>query len=155
MRVVLQKVTSATVTLSNGEDRSIGLGLVLLLAVTHDDTTADIDWLVRKILNMRIFGDDQSFSEQCVQDIRGEILVVSQFTLYGDIRKGNRPSWTRSAPPEIAKPLYQKFTEQIRESGLTVMTGEFGDRMNVSLVNEGPVTLLLDSRYRSRKSEPF
>lgn len=155
MRAVIQRVSRGQVTLSHGEQRSIGSGLVLLVAITHNDDEGALDWIVRKVLQMRIFDDDDNSLNRSLLETGGEILLVSQFTLYGDTRKGNRPSFTRSAPPEVAIPLYEQLIQEFRAAGVSVQTGEFGDRMQVEIVGEGPVTLLLDSDHRSRHGDPF
>lgn len=146
MRVVVQRVTSSQVAV-NGQIVGIGRGLNLLVGIANTDTEAELDWMTRKCLELRLFpseqGDDARW-EKSVQDIGGELLVISQFTLYGDCRKGRRPSFDRSAAPEIAKDLYHHFVAKLRQSGLRVETGEFGTMMQVSIENDGPVTLLLE-----------
>jgi len=149
MRVILQRVSSASVTIDGIEKSRIGWGLLLLLGIEHDDTEADIAWLCKKITALRIFSDEAGLMNLSVQDIAGEILVISQFTLYASTKKGNRPSFIRAARPETAIPLYEKFVQALaQESGLPVFTGEFGADMKVSLVNDGPVTIWVDSRGR-------
>ena len=149
MRVILQRVSSASVTIDGIEKSRIGWGLLLLLGIEHDDTEADIAWLCKKITALRIFSDEAGLMNLSVQDIAGEILVISQFTLYASTKKGNRPSFIRAARPETAIPLYEKFVQALaQESGLPVFTGEFGADMKVSLVNDGPVTIWMDSRGR-------
>lgn len=146
MKAVLQRVSRASVTINRGETRSIGPGLVILLGMGPEDSHADRDYLVRKISNMRIFSDDQGKMNLSLKDRGGEALVVSQFTLYADTRKGNRPSFNGSAPPEKAIPLYESFVDALSvELGRPVATGEFGASMEVDLVNDGPVTIILDS----------
>lgn len=146
MKVVLQRVSRASVTVQ-GETRSIGRGLLVLLGIGPLDGSKDRDYLVRKITQMRIFPDSQGKMNLSVQDINGQVLVVSQFTLYGETKKGNRPSFNGSAPPEIAIPLYEQFVEKMEEVlGKPVPTGEFGAYMEVTLVNDGPVTITMDSR---------
>lgn len=134
----------------NGSVRAvIGRGLLVLLGIEEGDTDEDIAWLSGKIVRLRIFGDDAGAMNRSVQDIRGEMLVVSQFTLFASTRKGNRPSYSRSAKPEISEPLYDRFVTQIsRDLGKPVQTGEFGAQMEVSLTNDGPVTILMDSKAR-------
>jgi D-aminoacyl-tRNA deacylase len=146
MRVLIQRVSQASVTVQERRVGEIGAGLLVLLGISHDDRQEDIDWLVRKITQLRIFSDSEGKMNLSVEDIRGGILVVSQFTLYADSKKGNRPSYVRSAPPAVSIPLYEQFllTLRGRLQG-PVEAGVFGAMMEVSLVNDGPVTLLLDS----------
>ncbi|MFN0036163.1 MAG: D-aminoacyl-tRNA deacylase [Saprospiraceae bacterium] len=149
MRSVIQRVSQASVSIEGIEKSRIGLGLLILLGIEHDDTDDDIHWLCKKIAALRIFSDEAGLMNLSVQDIGGEIIVVSQFTLFASTKKGNRPSFIRSARPEIAIPLYEKFVETLRqESSLAVLTGEFGADMKVSLLNDGPVTILMDSKNR-------
>ncbi len=155
MRAVVQRVSRAEVRLSSGERRAIGTGVLVLLAVTHADTQAEGGWLAGKIADLRIFDDADGVMNRSLLDSGGEALVISQFTLYGDTRRGNRPSYVRSAPPEIAVPLYERFMADLRQLGIAVASGEFGDMMEVELVNSGPVTLLLDSDHRGRGGDPF
>ena len=147
MRAVLQCVSSCTVQVKNQSIGSIEKGLCILLAITNEDTQQDIEWLVHKITNLRIFGDESGKMNLSVQDIAGDILVISQFTLYANSKKGNRPSYTRSARPELAIPLYESFLTHLKKvfTG-NIATGSFGAMMSVSLVNEGPVTIILDSK---------
>ena len=147
MRVVIQRVESSQVTVNGEVVGKIGRGLNLLVGIADSDTEAELEWMVRKCLDLRLFPDTDTSNdrwEKSVQEIRGELLVVSQFTLYGDCRKGRRPSFTRSAAPESAKQLYEQFVDKLRQSGLQVETGEFGAKMQVSIENDGPVTLLLE-----------
>jgi D-tyrosyl-tRNA(Tyr) deacylase len=147
MRVVIQRVKSSQVEVAGVVIGKIGLGLNLLVGIADSDTEAELDWMARKCLDLRLFPDTDSSNdrwEKSVQEIRGELLVISQFTLYGDCRKGRRPSFTRSAAPESAKQLYEQFVDKLRQSGLRVETGEFGAMMQVSIENDGPVTLLLE-----------
>lgn len=147
MRAVVQRVSRCSVTVDSRIVGSIDSGLLVLLGVSTKDTQKDLDYIVDKVLNMRIFGDDNGKMNLTVQDISGDILVVSQFTLYGDVRKGRRPSFSASAPADVAKNLYEKFVETVRQlytSG-TVATGIFQADMDVELLNDGPVTILLDS----------
>ncbi|MCK5554093.1 MAG: D-tyrosyl-tRNA(Tyr) deacylase [Deltaproteobacteria bacterium] len=145
MRAVVQRVKSATVSV--GEDRiaSIGRGLVVFLGVGKEDDTGDVEYLVGKIPHLRIFQDEGEKFNRSLLDVGGEILVVSQFTLFGDCRKGRRPSFTDAASPECARNLYDHFVSRLREEGLRVQAGRFQAMMMVGVVNEGPVTLLLDS----------
>ncbi|MGA8762070.1 MAG: D-aminoacyl-tRNA deacylase [Candidatus Sulfotelmatobacter sp.] len=145
MRAVVQRVSRAKVTLSGEIAGEIGLGLLVLLGVGQDDTEADATYLAGKISGLRIFEDEQGKMNRSVQDAGGDILAVSQFTLYGDARRGKRPSFDASAAPEKARELYEFFVEQIRAAGLRCETGRFQEKMQVELVNEGPVTILLDS----------
>jgi D-aminoacyl-tRNA deacylase len=146
MRAVVQRVTRARVTVADQIIGEIGNGLVVLLGIAHDDTKADADYLVSKIIALRIFDDAEGRMNVSVKDIDGGLLVVSQFTLYGDVRRGLRPSWSDAAPPEIAEPLYDYFVESSRKLLSQVETGSFRKMMRVELVNDGPVTILLDSR---------
>lgn len=152
MRVVIQRVKSSQVTVNSEVVGKIGRGLNLLVGIANTDTEAELDWMARKCLELRLFpGDNASAArwEKSVQEIGGELLVVSQFTLYGDCHKGRRPSFTRSAVPELAQQLYELFVEKLRQSGLRVETGKFGAMMQVSIENDGPVTLLLEREKES------
>jgi len=147
MRAVLQRVSSASVTIDGIEKSRIGWGLLILLGIEHEDSANDIDWLCRKIAAMRIFPDEAGLMNRSVQDIEGELLVVSQFTLHASTKKGNRPSFIRAARPETAIPMYEQFVQTLQAvSSRPVQTGEFGADMKVSLLNDGPVTILLDSK---------
>ncbi len=149
MRTVIQRVTHASVTISGTLKSSIGPGLLLLLGVEEDDTEADIDWLVRKVAALRIFDDENGVMNRSVTDISGEILVVSQFTLYASTKKGNRPSWLRAARHEISIPLYEQFCAKLSAAiGKPVGTGEFGADMQVELLNDGPVTICIDTKNK-------
>lgn len=149
MRVVIQRVSSASVAIEGCEKSRIGRGLLILLGIEHDDNEADIEWLCKKTAALRIFSDEAGLMNLSVQDIAGEMLVISQFTLHASTKKGNRPSFIRAARPETAIPLYEKFVQMLaQESGRPVLTGEFGADMQVSLVNDGPVTILMDSRAK-------
>jgi D-tyrosyl-tRNA(Tyr) deacylase len=145
MRAVVQRVSSAQVTVNGEVTGRISRGIVVLLAVGNDDTEADADYLTDKIVGLRIFEDDNGKMNLAVSDIRGEIMVVSQFTLYGDVRRGKRPSFDAAASPQRARALYEYFVERIRATGLVCQTGRFQETMQVELVNDGPVTILLDS----------
>lgn len=145
MRAVLQRVTEARVKVDGDTVGEIGSGLMVLLGIHKTDTAEQSKWLAEKVLGLRIFRDDQDRMNRSVLDTSGSLLVVSQFTLYGDCRKGRRPSFIDSAPPEIAIPLYEKFIEAIRAQGAPVETGRFGAMMQVELVNDGPVTLIVDT----------
>lgn len=144
MRAVIQRVKEAEVKISSKIVGKIGKGLLVLLAVHADDTEDKIEKMATKIINLRIFGDKDDKMNLSVRDVGGEILIVSQFTLYGDISKGNRPSFIESARPDKAVPYYEKFVEKIEGSGLKTETGEFGAMMEVSLINDGPVTVIID-----------
>lgn len=146
MRAVVQRVSEAYVQLGGQETGRIGRGVLILLGVGQGDELEDVRYLADKIVHLRIFPDAQDKMSLSVQDVGGGVLVVSQFTLYGDCRKGRRPSYTGAAPPERAEELYEAFVEQVRTYSLPVATGRFQEMMMVHLVNDGPVTLLLDSR---------
>ncbi|WCK53605.1 D-aminoacyl-tRNA deacylase [Aneurinibacillus sp. Ricciae_BoGa-3] len=146
MRIVVQRSKQAKVTVEGQVTGHIEAGLVLLVGITHTDREEDIAYGVEKVANLRIFEDEQGKMNRSVLDVGGEILSVSQFTLYGDTRKGRRPSFIEAARPEYAKPLYERFNEKLRSAGLRVETGVFGAMMEVSLVNDGPVTLIVESR---------
>ena len=146
MRAVVQRVSRAQVTVNGEIVGKIGLGLLVLLGVGRDDGEADATYLAEKIAGLRVFEDAEGKMNRSVQDVGGSVLAVSQFTLYGDVRRGKRPSFDAAAPPEKARQLYEFFVEQIRAAGLPCETGRFQEMMKVDLVNEGPVTILLDSR---------
>ena len=147
MIAVIQRVSSAEVKIENNVSGKIGAGLLILLGIEDADNEDDISWLSRKIINLRIFNDDNGQMNTSLMDVDGEVLVVSQFTLHASTKKGNRPSYIKAAKPEIAIPLYEAFIEQISaDSGKSVQTGEFGAMMNVSLTNDGPVTIIIDTR---------
>ena len=147
MRVIVQRVKSSQVTVNGNIIGKIGQGLNLLVGIASTDTETELDWMARKCLELRLFPADANHSgrwEKSVQEIGGELLVISQFTLYGDCRKGRRPSFDKSAAPDSAKDLYNRFITKLRQSGLRIETGEFGAMMQVSIENDGPVTLLLE-----------
>lgn len=144
MRVVLQRVTSARVRVDHRVTGEIGRGLLLLAGFTAGDANETVDWMADKIATLRIFGDDAGKMNLALRDVGGAVLVVSQFTLYGDAAKGRRPSFVDAAPPAVAVPLYERFVEAFRVRGHPVATGEFGAMMSVELVNDGPVTLILE-----------
>jgi len=149
MRVVIQRVSRASVAIAGSISGQIGRGLLILVGIEHEDGEEDASWLARKIVRQRIFEDDEGLMNRTVQDIGGGILAVSQFTLHASTKKGNRPSFTRSAKPEVSKPLYESFVRHLEsELGKTVATGEFGAMMEVALLNDGPVTILMDSKVR-------
>jgi len=145
MRIVVQRVRRATVTIEGVVHGAIAQGIVILLGIRHGDTGTDLQWLAEKAVNLRIFDDLQGKMNRSLADIDGEMLIVSQFTLYGDCRKGRRPGFSAAAPPEIAEPLYRQFIEEVQKMGIRVATGIFQAAMEVDLINDGPVTLLLDS----------
>lgn len=145
MRVVLQRAKTASVTIGNETIGKINDGVVLLVGITHDDNEEDARYLANKIAHLRIFEDENGKLNHSLLEYTGEVLSVSQFTLYGDCRKGRRPSFTEAAKPEQARQLYDRFNELLREKGLTVETGQFGAMMKVSLTNDGPVTFILES----------
>jgi len=146
MRAVVQRVTRARVTVDEQVVGKIGKGLLVLLGVADDDTKADADYLAAKIASLRIFDDHEGKMNLSLKETNGGLLVVSQFTLYGDVRRGLRPSWSDAAPPEVAEPLYEYFLESSRKLIGRVETGSFRKMMQVELTNDGPVTILLDSR---------
>lgn len=148
MRVVLQRVSHASVTVEEKVIGKIQRGFLLLVGVTHDDAMEDMEYLVRKIVQMRIFEDEEGKLNRSIQDIGGEILSVSQFTLYADTKKGNRPSFSKAAPGDVAIEMFDQFNGLLRETGISVETGQFGADMKVELLNDGPVTILLDSKTR-------
>ena len=149
MRAVIQRVSETSVTIKNEITSKIGNGLLILLGIEDADTQEDIDWLCGKIIRLRIFGDDNGVMNLSVQDVDGEILVVSQFTLHASTKKGNRPSYIKAAKPEFAIPIYEKFVKKLEaETGKPVKTGEFGAMMEIGLVNDGPVTIIIDSKNR-------
>ena len=145
MRAVVQRVSRAQVTVDGEVAGRIGPGLLVLLGIAKTDTEADADYISAKILGLRIFEDQAGKMNLSLAGIRGAVLAVSQFTLYGDVRRGRRPSFDEAAPPELARELYECFVEKIREAGFTCETGRFQAMMQVELVNDGPVTILLDS----------
>jgi D-tyrosyl-tRNA(Tyr) deacylase len=148
LRAVLQRVEHASVSVGGNSIAQIGKGLLAFVGLLRDDSKADLEWVARKIVELRIFDDSEGKLNLSVQDIGGQVLVVSQFTLYGDCRKGRRPSYSDAAPPAAAEQLYNDFVGILRELIPEVRTGRFQAMMDVSLVNSGPVTLLLDSRTR-------
>jgi D-tyrosyl-tRNA(Tyr) deacylase len=149
MRVVLQRVSRASVTIEGEVTADIKTGLLILVGIEDADTQEDIDWLTAKIVKLRIFGDSDGLMNLSVQDINGDIIVVSQFTLHAATKKGNRPSYIKAARPEVAIPLYETFVNKLQtELGRVVQTGRFGADMKVELVNDGPVTICIDSKNR-------
>ena len=145
MRALVQRVSCARVAVCQEIRAQIGPGLLVFLGVTHNDTVAEADWLAAKVGSLRIFADAKGKMNCPVKDVGGEILVVSQFTLYGDCRRGNRPGFDQAARPELAEPLYEVFCKSLERQGLTVRTGQFAAQMEVSLTNDGPVTIMLET----------
>lgn len=149
MKAVLQRVSSASVTISEKIVAQIDNGLLVLVGIEDLDTPEDIHWLSQKIVNLRIFGDENDVMNLSVKDIQGDIIVVSQFTLHANSKKGNRPSYIKASKPEIAIPLYENFVQQMElELGKKIQTGKFGADMKVALVNDGPVTIIIDSKNK-------
>ena len=148
MRVVIQRVSKASVIINGEIKGAISSGILVLVGITAEDTSHDVSWLVRKIVNMRIFGDENGHMNLSLQDIGGSALVVSQFTLYASTKKGNRPSFIKAAKPDVAIPLYELFINQLELTGIPIQTGIFGADMKVSLTNDGPVTIIIDSNNR-------
>ena len=149
MKIVIQRVTKSSVTINKKKVASIKQGLLILLGIINEDTQEDIDWLSNKIVNLRIFDDENGVMNKSLLDIDGEAIVVSQFTLHANTKKGNRPSYIKAAKPDVAIPLYQAFISQLElDLGKQVQTGEFGADMKVELLNDGPVTIIIDSKNR-------
>ncbi len=155
MRAVIQRVSNASVRITDvegidpNEKRAIGQGFLILLGVCDEDTAEDVDWLVKKIAGLRVFDDENHVMNRSILDVQGEVLVVSQFTLFASYKKGNRPSWFRAGSHEHSIPLYEAFCAQLSEAiGKTVKTGEFGADMKVELVNDGPVTICMDTKNK-------
>jgi D-aminoacyl-tRNA deacylase len=149
MRVVIQRVSKSEVVVAGNITASIGLGLLILLGIEEADSIEDVEWLVKKIIQLRIFNDEQGVMNLAIPEVGGDIIVVSQFTLHASAKKGNRPSYIRAARPETAIPLYEKFISTLESSlGKPVGSGVFGAHMDVSLVNDGPVTIILDTKNK-------
>ena len=149
MRVVIQRVSHALVTIDGNVKSKIGNGFLLLLGIEESDSEEDIDWLVKKVINLRVFDDENGVMNKSIMENGGEFLVISQFTLFASYKKGNRPSWFRAAKHEISIPLYNQFCEKLAlESQLNVETGEFGADMKVELLNDGPVTICMDTKNK-------
>ena len=149
MRAVIQRVKEAKVTIGETIRGSIQNGLVVLLAVEEADTAEDVEWLSGKIVRLRVFDDENGVMNRSLQEVNGEILLISQFTLFASTKKGNRPSYSRSARPELAIPLYERFIAQLKQDlGRPIQTGKFGAKMLVRLSNDGPVTIIIDSKIR-------
>ena len=149
MRIVIQRVSHASVTINQQVKSSIGMGFLILLGIGKDDTEEDINWLVKKVIALRIFDDEMGVMNRSIMDVNGEILVVSQFTLMASYKKGNRPSWIHAAPHELSIPLYNRFCDALSEAmGKPLGTGEFGADMKVELLNDGPVTICMDTKNK-------
>jgi len=149
MKAVIQRVTKASVTIDGVKVASIQNGLLILLGIINEDTQEDISWLSNKIANLRIFGDDDGVMNKSILDTRGDAIVVSQFTLHANTKKGNRPSYIKAAKPDMAIPLYEQFVSQLENDlGKKVQTGEFGADMKVELLNDGPVTIIIDTKQK-------
>ena len=149
MRIVIQRVNSASVSIDGQVKSAIGPGYLILLGVCEEDTKEDVDWLVHKVIGLRVFDDENGVMNRSIMDVDGDILVVSQFTLYASYKKGNRPSWLRAARHEVSIPLYESFCQQLSQAlGKPVGTGEFGSYMKVALENDGPVTICMDTKNK-------
>jgi D-tyrosyl-tRNA(Tyr) deacylase len=148
MKVVVQRSKQAKVTVEGKVTGEIEFGFVVLVGITHEDTLEDVQFIVEKVANLRVFEDDEGKMNRSLLDVRGQILSISQFTLYGDCRKGRRPNFMQAAKPEHAEPLYEQFNETLKEKGIQVETGVFGAMMDVQLNNHGPVTLIIESKER-------
>ncbi|MFT5167672.1 MAG: D-tyrosyl-tRNA(Tyr) deacylase [Saprospiraceae bacterium] len=149
MRVVIQRVKNASVTIDGKVKSEIDKGLLILLGIEPADTQADIEWLCKKMNSLRIFNDEEGIMNLSIQDIKGEYLVVSQFTLHASTKKGNRPSYIKAAKPDFAIPMYEQFVKYLAEiSNLSIFTGDFGADMKVALLNDGPVTIIMDSKTK-------
>lgn len=149
MRLVIQRVKEASVTINNELISKVQKGLLILIGIEDLDTEEDINWLIQKVVNLRVFDDENGVMNKSIIDIDGDILVVSQFTLFASTKKGNRPSYIRASKPDFAIPMYEKFCDRLRNLfGKNIQTGKFGADMKVSLINDGPVTILIDSKNR-------
>jgi len=148
MKIVIQRVSSASIMINNTISRSIDKGYVILLGVEQSDTAEDVDWLVGKVTNLRVFSDTDGKMNLSIMEVSGSILVVSQFTLHASTKKGNRPSFIRAARPDTAIPLYERFIDKLKSQSISTATGEFGADMQVSLTNDGPVTIIIDSKNK-------
>ena len=149
MRIVIQRVSEASVAVNNSEVAAIKKGLLILLGIVNDDSKEDINWLCNKITNLRIFPDEDGVMNQSLIDVKGDVILVSQFTLHANTKKGNRPSYIKAAKPDVAIPLYESFIKSLQNSlGKSIQTGEFGADMKVHLVNDGPVTIIIDSKIK-------
>lgn len=145
MKVVIQRVIKSSVSINNKEVAKIGKGFLILLGISKDDNFEKADYIIKKIYNLRVFSDENDKMNLSIQDINGELLIVSQFTLYADCKKGNRPSFINAAPPEDAEKIYEYFINECKKNNLKVETGEFGADMKVELINDGPVTIILEN----------
>lgn len=149
MRIVIQRVTHASVTINGEMHSSIGQGYLILLGICEEDTSEDVDWLVHKVIGLRVFDDENHVMNRSIMDVDGEVLVVSQFTLFASYKKGNRPSWFRAGSHEHSIPLYEAFCKQLSNAlGKPIGTGEFGADMKVELLNDGPVTICMDTKNK-------
>jgi D-tyrosyl-tRNA(Tyr) deacylase len=149
MKVVIQRVAKASVTIENSEVASITNGLLIFLGIINEDTQEDINWLSNKIVNLRIFSDENGVMNKSLLDVNGDAIIVSQFTLHASTKKGNRPSYIKAAKPDVAIPLYESFVKQIeKDLGKSIQTGHFGADMKVELLNDGPVTIIIDSKNK-------
>lgn len=149
MRIVIQRVSKASVTIDGKVKSAIGKGYLILLGIEEADNSTDVDWLVKKVIGLRVFDDERGVMNRSIMDVEGEALVVSQFTLFASYKKGNRPSWLRAAKHDISIPLYEEFCEKLsKELGKPVGTGEFGAYMRVELLNDGPVTICMDTKNK-------
>ena len=149
MRIVIQRVSHASVTIEGNVKSAIKKGYLILLGVCEEDTSEDVEWLVRKVIGLRVFEDENGVMNRSIMDVNGEILVISQFTLFASYKKGNRPSWLRAAKHEVSIPLYNEFCDKLSDSlGKQVGTGEFGADMKVELLNDGPVTICMDTKNK-------
>ena len=149
MRIVIQRVSHASVTIEGNVKSAIKKGYLILLGVCEEDTSEDVEWLVRKVIGLRVFDDENGVMNRSIMDVNGEILVISQFTLFASYKKGNRPSWLRAAKPEVSIPLYNEFCDKLSVAlGKQVGTGEFGADMKVELLNDGPVTICMDTKNK-------
>lgn len=144
MKILIQRVTQASVEVNGEIVGSIGPGILVFVGITHSDTASQVTWLANKLINLRIFEDAQGKLNQSLIDQKGSALIISQFTLYADCSEGRRPSFIQAAPPEIANPLYEQFIDEVRKSGVSTASGIFGAEMKVSLINDGPITIMLE-----------
>jgi len=149
MKVVIQRVSKASVTIDNSKVAKINSGLLILLGIIDEDTQEDINWLTNKIVNLRIFSDENGVMNKSIKDVQDDIILVSQFTLHALTKKGNRPSYIKAAKPDVSIPLYKTFINQLEiDLGKSIQTGEFGANMQVELINDGPVTIIIDSKHK-------
>ena len=148
MRVIIQRVSEASVSIDSQVNAKIKEGLMILVGISSEDNHEDIDWLTQKIINLRVFNDENGKMNLSLLDVKGEVLLISQFTLFASTKKGNRPSFIQSAKPEIAVPLYEHFIISLKDTGISIQTGTFGADMKVSLTNDGPVTISIDSKNK-------